>query len=308
MRRSKLTILLAIGGATLLFLALTTTGIGQGGTPAAGQRGAQAPALPGAPAAGAAGGQGRGGGNRGGGQGRGGGNAAPAQPTPRWPDGKPMMGSVPGQPTGRWSGGPTRMAARDLDQVPFQPWAKAVFQQRQIDQFEPHTRCHASGASRQFSTPYGTELLEMRDLQRIYIMDEGGPHSYRIIYMDGRQHPAKLIPSNYGHSIGHWEGDTLVVDTVGYNEKFWMDTAGTPHTAQLHFVERFTRSDFNTLQYQATIEDSGAYTAPWTTAMFTMRWTANSDLFEYICQDNNHGPELMIGSQESEDRSRQFVP
>ena len=148
----------------------------------------------------------------------------------------------------------------------------------------------------------------MRDLQRIYIMDEGGPHSYRIIYMDGRQHPAKLIPTNYGHSIGKWDGDTLVVDTVGYNEKFWIDTRGTPHTNQLHFVERFTRTDFNTMQYTATIEDPGAYTAPWTTQMMTMRWTANSDLFEYICQDNNHGPELMIGSQESEDRTRQFVP
>ena len=70
----------------------------------------------------------------------------------------------------------------------------------------------------------------------------------------------------------------------------------------------FTRTDFNTMQYQATIDDPGAYTAPWTTSVFTMRWTANSDLFEYICQDNNHGPELMIGSQEGVDRSRQFVP
>jgi hypothetical protein len=139
-------------------------------------------------------------------------------------------------------------------------------------------------------------------------MDEGGPHSYRIIYMDGRQHPKDLIPTNYGHSIGKWDGDTLVVDTVGYNEKFWMDTRGTPHTEKLHFIERFTRTDANTMQYQATIDDPGAYTATWTTPVFTMRWTANSDLFEYICQDNNHGPELMLGSQESVDRSILFVP
>jgi len=192
--------------------------------------------------------------------------------------------------------------------IPFQPWAKAVYDQRQIDQFEPHTRCKASGASRQFATPYGTELLEMPDLQRIYIMDEGGPHSYRIIYMDGRPHPANLIPTNYGHSIGKWEGDTLVVDTIGYNEKFWIDTRGTPHTEKLHFIERFTRSDANTMQYQATIDDPGAYTATWTTQMFTMRWTANADLFEYICQDNNKGPEMMLGSQESVDRNKLFVP
>jgi len=215
---------------------------------------------------------------------------------------------MPGTATGRWNGGPTTLPPRNLDEVPWQPWARMVYDQRQIDQFEPHTRCKASGAARQFSTPYGTELLEVPDLQRIYIMDEGGPHSYRIIYMDGRPHPKDLIPTNYGHSIGSWDGDTLVVDTIGYNEKFWMDTRGTPHTSQLHFVERFTRTDFNTLQYQATIDDPGAYTKPWTTPVFSMRWGANQDLFEYVCQDNNHGPELMLGSQESVDRSILFVP
>lgn len=262
-----------------------------------------------------AGGGAQGGGQRGGGRGGRGGNAnanaqpaVPAPPTPRRPDGKPFMGSLAGQPTGRWSGCCTTLPQGQLDKVPFQPWARAVYDQRQIDQFEPHTRCKASGGPRQFSTPYGTEMLEMPDLQRIYIMDEGGPHSYRIIYMDGRPHPEKLIPTNYGHSIGRWEGDTLVIDTVGFNEKFWLDTRGTPHTLQLHLIERFTRSDMNTMQYQATIDDPGAYTATWSTQVFTMRWTANSDLFEYICQDNNKGPEMMLGSQESVDRSRLFVP
>ena len=277
---------------------------GQAGTPAAG---AAAPAGQGQRGAGGQAGQ------RGGGRGgnRGGANAqpaAPAPPTPRRTDGKPIMGSLAGQPTGRWSGCCTTLPQGQLDKIPFQPWARAVYDQRQIDQFEPHTRCKASGLSRQFSTPYGTELLEMPDLQRIYIMDEGGPHSYRIIYMDGRSHPDKLVPTNYGHSIGRWEGDTLVVDTVGLNEKFWLDTRGTPHTEKLRFVERFTRTDFNTMQYQATIDDPGAYTAPWTTQVFTMRWTANADLFEYICQDNNRGPEMMLGSQESVDRSRLYVP
>jgi len=219
---------------------------------------------------------------------------------------------MPHQTTGRWSGCCTTLPQGIVDKIPFQPWAKAVYDQRQIDQFEPHTRCKASGAARQFATPYGTEMVEMPDLKRIYIMDEGGPHSYRIIYMDGRTHPANPASNpdgtNYGHSIGHFEGDTLVVDTVGYNEKFWPDTRGTPATKQLHFVERFTRKDFNTMEYIATIDDPGAYTAPWTTNVMMMRWTADSELFEYICQDNNHGPELMIGSQEEVDRSRLFVP
>src|SRR5438128_2505938 len=81
-----------------------------------------------------------------------------------------------------------------------------------------------SGGPRQFLTPYGVEFVEMDDLQRIYIFDVGGPHTYRIVYMDGRPHPKDkdLVPDYYGHSVGRWEGDTLVVDSVVYNEKFWL--------------------------------------------------------------------------------------
>jgi hypothetical protein len=276
-----------------LMLALAATGFGQG-QQAAPQQGGRGQGQ----------GQGQGQGGRGGGRG----NAAPAAPTPRRPDGKPWIGSAPGQKPGRWNGGPTTLPQNMLDKIPFQPWARAVYDQRQIDEFEPHTRCKASGVSRQFSTPYGTEFVDVPDLQRIYILDMGGPNSYRIIYMDGRPHPANLKPTNYGHSIGRWEGDTLVVETVGLNEKFWLDTRGTPHTEKLKFTERFTRTDQNTLQYTATIDDPGAYTAPWTTTTFNMRWGANLDPFEYVCQDNNHGPELMLGSQTEIDNTKFFVP
>ena len=278
--------------ACVLMLTSGIVGLGQDAPAPAGQQGQQ-------------GQQGqRGQGQRGGQRGP----AAPAAPTPRRPDGKPWIGSVPGQKPGRWMGGPTTLPLNMLDKVPFQQWARAVYDQRQIDQFEPHTRCKASGVSRQFSTPYGTEFVDVPDLQRIYIMDMGGPNSYRIIYLDGRSHPANLTPTNYGHSIGHWEGDTLVVETIGLNEKFWIDTRGTPHTEKLKFTERFTRTDMNTLQYQATIEDPGAYTAPWTTTVFSMRWAPNEDPFEYVCQDNNHGPELMLGSQSEIDNTKFFVP
>jgi hypothetical protein len=282
-------VVLIIMAAVVLTLGLTVAGFGQDPAPAAQGAGAQ--------------------GQRGGQGGRGQrGPAAPALPTPRRADGKPIIGDVPGQKPARWNGGPTTLPQGQLDKIPFQPWARAVYDQRQIDQFEPHTRCKASGVSRQFSTPYGTEFVEIPDLQRIYIMDMGGPSSYRIIYMDGRSHPANFRPTNYGHSIGRWEGDTLVVETIGLNEKFWIDTRGTPHTEKLKFTERFTRTDMNTLQYQATIDDPGAYTQPWTTQVFNMRWTPNSDPFEYVCQDNNHGPELMLGSQSEIDNTKFFVP
>jgi hypothetical protein len=280
-----------LGAACVLAMAMTTV-----------------PLFAQAPAAGGRGqGQGQGQG-RAGGRGRGGQAQAPSAPTPRWPDGKPILGSVPGKPVDGWGAGVTTLPQGMLDQSPFQPWARAAYDIRQIDQFEPHTRCKASGVSRQFSTPYGTEFVEVPDLQRMYIIDNGGPNSYRIIYMDGRQFPETITPTNYGYSIGHWDGDTLVVETRGLNEKFWLDTRGTPHTRQLKFTERFTRLNMDTLEYQATIDDPGAYTRPWTTNKFQLRRRAGEEPFEYICQQYNQGPELMVGTQESIDNSKFYVP
>ena len=151
--------------------------------------------------------------------------------------------------------------------MPFQPWAKALFDDREKHELEPHARCKASGMTRQFLTPYGTEFVEIAELKRIYIFDVGGPHTFRTIYMDGRSHPKNLTPSYYGHSIGWWEGDTLVVDSVGFNESFWWDRRGLPHTEQLHFVERFTRTDSRNMRYEFTVDDPGAYTKPFSGTM-----------------------------------------
>ncbi|HTQ99839.1 MAG TPA: hypothetical protein VMH83_07610 [Candidatus Acidoferrum sp.] len=179
-------------------------------------------------------------------------------------------------------------------QIPFQPWSKALFDYRQKKELEPHTRCKASGAARQFLTPYGVEFMEMTELQRMYIFDIGGPHTFRTIYMDGRAHPTDWQPTNYGHSVGHWEGNTLVVDTVGYNEEFWMDRRGMPHTSQLHTIERFTRKDENTVDYRVTIDDPGAYTKTFDGG-FSLRWDKGQELFEYVCQQANLAAELMVG-------------
>ena len=86
-----------------------------------------------------------------------------------------------------------------------------------------------------------------------------------------------------------------------------MNRDALPHTDRLHLVERLTRSDFYTLKYEVTIDDPGAYTAPWTTG-FSLQWTPGIELFEYICQENNHGPELMVGAEQPEDRSSPVVP
>jgi len=232
---------------------------------------------------------------------------APSLPTPRWPDGKPVMGATPGEKVGTWGFIGGNLAGLNPN-TPFQPWAKGLYADRRENLLEPHTRCKPSGGSRPFVTPYGVEIVEFRELKQIAVFDIGGPHTWRTIYMDGRPHPKNLQPSYYGHSIGHWEGDTLVVDTVGFNERSWIDRAGTPHTTQLHFIEHLTRTDHDTMKYEVTIDDPGAYTATWSTTPMTMPWQPDRELFEYVCQQSNYAHELMVGTFEHIDRSEPIVP
>ena len=267
-------------------------------------------------------GQGRAGGGAGaqGGRGGGRGNAAPpARPTPRWPDGTVNWGPPVGE-TGLWNvaGGtfargdgpanPNDAPKPTLSEIPFQPWTRAIYDYRQENQLEPYTRCKPSGAFRQVATAYGTQFVNFPELKQFIIFQTGGSHSFRTIYMDGRQHPTDLAPSYYGHSIGHFEGDTLVVDTVGYNERMWVSNLeGMPHSEKLHTIERFTRTDMNNMRYELTIDDPGAYTATWKTA-FDVRFTSGSESFEFVCQDGNQAFDLMVGSMEQVDRSSPFVP
>ena len=264
--------------------------------------------------------------NRGGGRGNAG-PAAPAAPTPRWPDGSVNWGNPIGQRSGLWNvaGGtfanpdpvPGAPAVREQDQfpgkptvsqVPFQPWARAIYDHRQHNELEPYTRCKPSGGFRQVATAYGTQFVHFPDLQQFIIFQTGGPHSFRVVYLDGRQHPKDLAPSYYGHSIGHFEGDTLVVDTIGYNERMWVSNLeGMPHTDRLHTIERFTRTDFNTIRYEMTIDDPGAYTETWKTGWW-IRFNPAVESFEFVCQDNNKADEMMVGTMGEVDRSSPFVP
>jgi hypothetical protein len=224
------------------------------------------------------------------------GRTAAPQPIPRRPEGAVNLGNT-ATDKGLWfpldrSDLGRRSTLALVDSIPFQPWARALWDERQVHELEPHTRCHPSGVSRQFQTPYGVEFVQLPELQRIYIIDVGGPHTYREIYMDGRQHPRDLLPSSYGHSVGRWDGDTLVVDTVGFAETFWIDRTGLPHSEKLHTIERFTRTSYDTIKYEVEIEDPNVYTRRWSGG-FNFRWTTDTDVFEYVCQDNNTAPGLM---------------
>lgn len=192
--------------------------------------------------------------------------------------------------------------------VPFKPWAEQVFYFRQEQEIEPYGRCKPTGGFRNMAVPYGTDIVQVPDQEVIYFFHTGGSHTFRAIYMDGRGHPEDLDPSYDGHSIGYWDGDTLVIDTVGFNERGWIDARGAPTTEQLHLTERITRLDYDTLSYEMIVDDPGAYTDTWSTGML-MHWTPGEETFQFLCQDYNQADELMVGEGSSGiDRTSPIVP
>jgi hypothetical protein len=174
-------------------------------------------------------------------------------------------------------------------EIPYLPWSKAMWEYNKGNhvKYDPEGLCLPPGGPRAMGTPYPAQFLQEKD--RIVVIFEGGGHVWREIHMDGRKHPQgdALNPTYFGDSIGHWDKDTLVVDTVGYNERSWIDYGGRMHTEAMHTVEKITRPEMNTLHYEATIDDPGAYSKPWTVA-WDIPWGPNQELQEYICQENNH--------------------
>lgn len=208
---------------------------------------------------------------------------------------------------GRERGDPSGIKPLFSD-VPFKPWAEALYYYRQEHEIEPYGRCKPTGGFRNIAIPYGTDIVQVPEQERMYIFHTGGSHTFRVVYLDGRPHPEDLEPSYGGHSVGHWEGETLVIDTVGFNERGWIDARGVPTTKQLHLTERLTREDFDTLRYEMIIDDPGAYTAPWSTGML-MNWTPDRETFQFLCQDGNLAHELMVGEGSSGiDRTSSIVP
>ncbi len=242
-------------------------------------------------------------------EGRGRRGGGPARPAPRNQAGRVLLQGATPQEKGVWLPGPgiTGPPIKPIDQLPIRPWARAVFADRQVNELEPHTRCKPSGVAREFQTPYGVEFVELTEQKKIIIFDIGGPHTFRTIYMDGRSHPSNGPRTAYGHSIGWWDGDTLVSDSTNFHEGFWLDRKGLPHTERLHTVERWTRKDSATMEYSLTVDDPGAYTEPWTTSV-VLSWEPNTELFEYVCQQQNYAHELMVGEMKSVNRTTVVVP
>ncbi len=223
------------------------------------------------------------------------------RPTPRLADGHPDLGNSKGSWNPRvvaniagTGADPSRSPVEKIVDVPFRPWAKAVYDQRiaNLSKDDPESRCLPPGVPRLMATPFPFQIFQLPD--RILFVFEGGTHIWRAVFTDGHPHDGQSNPSFLGNSTGHWEGDTLVVDATGFNDETWLDQDGHPHTEALHVIERFTRTDEMTLHYEFTIEDPGAYTKPWTNS-YTIPWSPSTELYEYICQENNMDLTHLVG-------------
>jgi hypothetical protein len=195
----------------------------------------------------------------------------------------------------QWKG--ARSADKKVD-VPFLPWALDVFNQRveTLAKDDPEAHCQPVGVPRYMFDPYPFQMIQLPD--KVVFLFEGDNYPWRIVRLDPNKkpnHPKNLKPSWMGDGTGWYEGDTLVVDVIGFNDKSWFDQAGHPHTDKLHLTERYTRADSLTLKYEVTIDDPGAYSKPWTTSN-TVRWRAGLELLEWVCEENEKDAPHMIGN------------
>ena len=233
----------------------------------------------------------------------------PAAATPRWPDHTPLLGAPKGH-SGYWvparntlyeDGVKVAMAANgqlknlgDAAKVaPLQHWALRLYESRQRNFLRSDPTflvCRPPAGPRNFLNPYGIQLLEDRSLKRVFVIAGDGNHDWHLIYTDGRalnSEDYQLDAGNllyYGRNTAHWEGDSFVVESEGFNERFWLP-GGLPHSELMHTTEKLTRTDYNTLNFELTINAPGTYTRPWKSS-WTLKWLEGQDPPEHYCQDN----------------------
>src|SRR5436190_11425934 len=204
-------------------------------------------------------------------------------PAPRLPDGKPDFSGVWNPP-----GGYLRNLAKDLkEEVPFQPWAKAVYDERAAGlhwREEPDANCLPQGVPKILVAPAPWKVVQTPNL--IVFVHEAF-NLWRQVFLDGRELAVAddTTPTWMGYSVGKWDGDTLMVESRGFNGKVWLDQLGKPSTEALHVTERFRRKDFGHMEILVTIDDPKAYTKPWTVTV-EARLLTNTELMEFICLEN----------------------
>ncbi len=221
----------------------------------------------------------------------------PTPGAPRTPDGKvdlnaPAPKTADGHPdlSGVWT--PNSRPLQDLSvgvpnrDIPFLPWSAQLAKERAggaRGKDDPAAYC-VPGMPKLIYLPYPYKIYQLPGVTAILYE---GFTTFRQIFTDGRALPKDPQPSWLGYSVGKWDGDTFVVDTIGVNEKTWMDNAGRPHTDALHTIERYRRGNFGTMDVTLTIDDPKAYSRPWTVDLSPSRIVVGQDLIEYVCTENN---------------------
>jgi len=203
--------------------------------------------------------------------------------TPRLPGGKPDL-------SGLW----LNLELMEPGHPEPLPWA-AAWRKKQIENHMidwPELRCLPIGPILQGEDGDNTIVQGPKTIAIFYDIGHDLP---RLIYMDGRPHPKDPNPSWMGHSVGKWEGDTLVIDTVGFNGRAWASFTGLPTTERLHVIERFRRIDLGHLEKEVTIDDPGAYAKPWTIKKAAVLAPAGYEMQEYVCNENNRDVEHSVG-------------
>jgi hypothetical protein len=227
----------------------------------------------------------------------------PIPNTPRTPDGKPNLTApaprtVDGKPdiSGIWrvaDGRYLQNIATEIGEAPFQPWAAALYKERAdaLGKGRPSERCIPHGIPDGMLVRNSPFKIVQTPTVTVILYEEF--NHYRQIFSDGRSFPPEANPSWFGYSLGKWEGETFVVETIGFNDKSWFDDPGHPHSEALRVTERFRRLNFGRLEMQVTFDDPKAYTKPWSaTIPFTL--LADTELIESICE-NERDHEHMVG-------------
>src|SRR5579863_2065676 len=207
-------------------------------------------------------------------------HAPPSGPTPRTVDGKPDL-------SGTW------WSPRTVDpgKPEWLPFAEATAKQRADNNRKdsPQARCLPSPVLR-LGPVYA--LVQSAGMM-VEISDDDSP-GFHQIYLDGRTHPKDPMVGWYGHNVGHWEGDTLVIDRIGFNDVGWLDQEAHPHSEKLHVVERYKRPDLGHLETEITVEDPAILAKPWTMKRVS-ELAPTEDIYEFICPENNRDVVHMVG-------------
>jgi hypothetical protein len=218
-------------------------------------------------------------------------------PAPKTADGKPDL-------SGLWAmntpAGYVGNIAADLQPGEIQPWANALFKQRidDLGKDDPGTiGCLPLGPRHVIGggTVRLAKVVQTPALLVVLYEDL----AYRQIFLDGRELPKDPNPSWMGYSVGHWDKDTLVVESLGFNDRTWLDFGGHPHTEALRMTERFRRVDFGHISVQVTISDPGAYARSWSIAT-SMNLAADTELLEYVCTENEKDRSHLVGRTQDE--------